>query len=148
MHPHDRLKREILGERLVRERDYVHELVKRDKPLAPVRSVPGEGMKTRSCEIKYRRVPYEPGPNSPLLKRIVKYPYAFEEMGRPRRVALPLGLSNRQKREAFPRPMAMVAAFRGTRTIGGPLKALSIRPVPIAKAPPVDQWLVGRGGDA
>ena len=147
MHPHDRLNRNILGERACRERDAVVDLFKRDKPLAETRTSPGESLKARSCEIKYRRVPYDPGPNSPLLKRIVKYPYAMDDIGRPKRTVIPMGLSSRQKRESFPRLMAMFAVLRGERTAGGPLKALSIRPVPIQRAPSVDVWLGERGNE-
>ena len=145
MHPHDRLKREILGERAVRDRSVVVALAKRDKPLANTRSVPGESMKLRTCEITYRRVWLEPGPNAPLLKRIVKYPYALEEVGRSIRVAVPKGLSAREKRESLPKPMQMAAAFRGVRRTGGPLKGNSLRPKPLPKVPSIEAWLTEKG---
>jgi hypothetical protein len=144
MHPHDRLQREGLGERLVRARSLIRTLMTRDKPLAVPRVIPGEGMSVRGCEIKYRRVPFEPGPNAPLLKRIVKYPYTFSELGRPRRVPVPMGLDERETREAFPRPMAMVATFRGVRVSGGPLKSLALRVKPLTKAPSIEIWLSNR----
>ena len=145
MHPHDRLKREVLGERLVCDRPFISDILGRDKPLALPRTVPGEAVKARTCEIKYKRVWLEPGPNSPLLKRIVKYPYVFDEMGRVRRSRIPMGLSERKRREPFPRPSAMLKAYRGPIQFGNPIKRFPFRSIPLEKAPPVSDWLCIRG---
>jgi hypothetical protein len=144
MHLYDRLNREILGARAARERPFALDRVKRARPQAPPRVVPGEKLKVRGCEIKYRRVGLEPGPNSPLLKRIVKYPYALEGLGRPFRRPMARGLSHREKRQPFPRPSALIGAFRGVRSSGGPLKGVSLKPEPLGRAPTVDEWLTSR----
>lgn len=122
-------------------------MLHRDRPLKNPRSVAGEKLSSRSCEITYKRVWLDPGPNAPLLKRIVKYPYAMDDIGRPRRTVLYTGLGARQKRSPVPRPIAWVREFVGDRVMGNPLKRNSLRPKPLDKVPSVEAWLKGRGSE-
>ena len=145
MHPHDRLKREVIGSNLGQIRASVRHMLHRDRPLKVPRSIAGETVSSRSCEITYRRVWLDPGPNAPLLKRIVKYPYALEEIGRPRRSVLYSGLNAREQRTPVPHPIAMVHEFVGERIQGNPLKRNSLRPKPLDKVPSIESWLKGRG---
>lgn len=147
MHPHDRLKREVLGSNLGQTRASVQHVLHRDRPLKASRSVAGETISSRSCEITYRRVWLDPGPNAPLLKRIVKYPYALEEIGRPRRSVLYSGPSAREQRMPVPHPIELVREFVGERILGNPLKRNSLRPEPLGKVPSVEAWLEGRGNE-
>lgn len=147
MHPHDRLKRQVLGSNLGQMRETVQHMLHRDRPLKSPRTVAGENISSRSCEITYRRVWLDPGPNAPLLKRIVKYPYALEEIGRPRRSVLYKGLGDREQRSPVPHPIAFAREYVGDRVMGNPLKRYSLRPKPLDKAPSIELWLKGRGSE-
>ena len=145
MHPHDRLKREGLGEQLGVLRPVVEQAWRRDKPVSAPRVVPGESMKLRTAKVKFRRVHVDAGPNAPLLKRVVKYPYRYDELARPRRTKFEIGLSSRMKREAFPRPIQILETYRGPRVVGNPLRNYSFRADPLQRPPSVQRWLDVRG---
>lgn len=145
MHAHDRLKRKVVGECAVSERGVVRVLCKRNKPLSEPRSVPGERLQARRSEIKYRKIWLDPSPNAPLLKRIVKYPYALDSVGRSVRVPLPKGLSQREKLQVLPRAMATAMKFRGLRISGSPLKGCSLKPSRLQKVPSIELWLTEKG---
>lgn len=143
MHPHDRLRRTYPGERLEQDRPIAERVFTRDQPLREVRSILPEQREQRVRSTRRPKRLADPAPNAPLLKRVVKNPYA-EEVRRPVRVDS--GRSAREAREQLEGrapPMREGTEARGDRPVGGPLKHLDLRPGRAA-LPTVDDWLGGR----
>lgn len=130
MHPWDRLRRTIPGERQFEPRGLVVQLYGRDKELRTPRVVLGEKFALAQPKTRNNTHVAEPRPNAPLLKRIVRYPYAMDGVRgtrKPMRDAVPwkdleraplpnLGEWLAQDRQApsFPNP---VIAGQGLRLI-------------------------------
>ncbi|TNE90773.1 MAG: hypothetical protein EP330_07540 [Deltaproteobacteria bacterium] len=53
-------------------------LTDRDKPLKPPREVLGAAVKVGEPKVRDNRAKVHPGPNAPLLKRLVMFPYRQE----------------------------------------------------------------------
>jgi hypothetical protein len=145
MHPHDRLKRELVGDRMKRTREVVERLLGRDVALRKEREMLGQSVKTRSLQVRFRRVWLTAGPNAPLLKRVVKYPYPMHVDRRMARTKFQLGLDNLPSRVPLERAMKVGQDSRGRLIQGNPFKGLDVRPMVRTRPPSVNEWLTVRG---
>lgn len=119
--------------------------MRRDRPLKAERKTLGSIVKVPDVNVRRTTLSANAGPNAPLLKRIVRYPYALHGTAPKRvdlvpRVALP-------KRGADPRPSvaASLAADRAPAANGNPLRAVPTRVVIRERPASVDAWLASGG---
>jgi hypothetical protein len=87
----------------------------------------------------------DPGPNAPLLIRIVRDPYAETPGSTRRRHLFEPRERGRLELERRGPPVAESRAHRGEPTTGNPVKTLELHPQPLPPPPPVDAWLATRG---
>lgn len=60
------------------DRAFVHKLAARSVDDTPERVAPGDRLSAGALGVRIRKVSLQAGPNSPLLMRIVRTPYALE----------------------------------------------------------------------
>jgi hypothetical protein len=102
-----------------------------------------ETVHLREVRVRSARKKVEAGPNAPLLKRLVRYPYRLDT-GRPRRHRLiePFSMGSRRLELSTPAGQAAREA-RGRVVLGNPLRAFPSRAWRREGLPSVDDWLDG-----
>ena len=83
-----RLDRPFAGESLLGVPPLVLRLARRDRPIERPSPIPAREARGPETTLREVRPPVSPSPNTPLLIRVVKFPYALAP-GRPGREALP-----------------------------------------------------------
>jgi hypothetical protein len=145
MHPWDRLHRRVTGQDLWEPSGLATDLWARDRELRQPREVPGEKVKSVDFKVKKATKTVEPRPNAPLLKRVVRHPYALgTERGKRStlREAVPWKMLDR---EALPsvttltRELLEGASLPNPIEVYGSASRIETRPRPSAEA-----WLKGR----
>lgn len=107
------------------------------------KAVLGEDLSTRNGDTRDTQRVIEAGPNAPLLKRLILFPYGLEtEPGRRSHVRDIRPWGNLE-REATPSAGAEAREARGALTEGNPLKQLAIFQKEKRERLSVDVWLSG-----
>ena len=91
MHPWDRLHRAAIGDHLNEPRGLEKALFAREKPAPEPRTVASKvvaSLSLRGSKVKKASHLANPKPNAPLLKRIIRHPYALEGTASRTRVRL------------------------------------------------------------
>jgi hypothetical protein len=145
MDPRWRLQRKYPGEGLLDLSPAVTRVADRDRPLKAERATLGSKVTIPAATTRRNGVVVEPRPNAPLLKRLVRYPFALHGT-QPRRhtlmEAVPWGAHGAQPREPV---SASFDDLRGGPAVGNPLRAVPTRPPRLGARPTVAEWLDSRG---
>lgn len=145
MHPWDRLHRAAIGDHLNEPRGLEKALFAREKPAPESRTVASKvvaSLSLRNSKTKKASHLANPKPNAPLLKRIIRHPYALEGTASRTRVRL---------REEVPwkdlihdeRPIMaeVLAEFRVEVTNGNPVAEIMAMRDLNRPRPSSDGWL-------
>ncbi len=145
MHPWDRLHRAAIGEHLNEPRGLEKALFAREKPAPEPRVVASKivaSISLRDRKAKNSSHLANPKPNAPLLKRVIRHPYALEGTASRTRIRL---------REEIPwkdlvhdeRPVmgAVLAEFRVDVTNGNPVAEIMAMRDLNRPRPSSDGWL-------
>ncbi len=145
MHPWDRLHRRVTGQDLGAPRELATTLWSRDREARPPRILAGETVKSVVTKVKAAQNTAKPLPNAPLLKRVVRHPFALETTRGKRstvREAIPWDLL---QREAMPKITELLRELQGGASLPNPILAYGSaarhEPRPRISA---DAWLEGR----
>lgn len=146
MDPRERLKRRYPGEDIAAPSSSVERLAARDRPLRQPKQALGEEMRVSSHAVRRNQNTIQPQPNAPLLKRLVRYPYALHAT-RPRtlKVAEPVPWDLLERTVSEP-VSAVTRDARDLSIQGNPLRAVSTTVPRRSRVPSVDDWLGGRDG--
>lgn len=143
MDPRFRLQRRYPGERFSEPSALGVRLRERDKPLREERQVLGSSVSVGEPKVRANRARVHPGPNAPLLKRLVLFPYR-QDTTFPRRhevrSPIPWDLLARENLETVP----MMVAARPQPVMGSPVRALMNRVVAREPVESIETWLEGR----
>lgn len=144
MDPRWRLERTFPGEGLAAPSNVAVRVAERDRPLKEPRKELGQLVSVPERSTRRIENVVQASPNAPLLKRLVRYPYALHAV-QPRRSTvaepIPWDALAREPREAV---SAVMASVRGERIQGNPLRAVPTRVPRLLPIPTADAWLGGR----
>jgi len=145
MDPTRRLDRRIAGDWTPKVGGLVDRLRERHTEPKAERIIPGEKL-GRSFDTRNTRHIADPWPNAPLLKRVVRYPFALHVRApqrQPGRDAVPW---EALQRETTGSPMVAALAERGELIWGNPLKAVPTQVERLPRHQGVDAWLATQEG--
>ena len=105
--------------------------------------VVGEDLVTRNGDTRDTQQVIDAGPNAPLLKRLILFPYGLETEPGQRSHVRDIRPWGSLEREATPNAGAEAREARGSITEGNPLKQLAIFRKEKRSRLSVDAWLSG-----
>ena len=142
-HPSKRLDRKFPGERLHEPRGLSRTLLERGDRVREIKTVVGEDLATREGETRDTQRVIDAGPNAPLLKRLILFPYGLETEPGQRAHVRDIRPWGSLEREITPSAGAEAREARGAITEGNPLKQLAIFRKEKRERLSVDDWLSG-----
>ena len=118
--------------------------MRRDRPLKADRKTLGGLVVIPVATVRVTRLSVDAGPNAPLLKRIVRYPYALHGTS-PKRIDLvPRVETPKRGVEVRPSVAMLLAPDRAPAANGNPLRTFPTRVVLRDRAPSVAEWIASR----
>lgn len=100
-HPHERLDRHVIGQGLGVVAPKTQRLFEREaRSCGPVIELP-EPRASRGGQVRLARPRVEAGPNSPLLVRLIRHPYALDTVGFKHQSLPARGVTLREARRGY-----------------------------------------------